>query len=216
MSAVFNKPENGDLSLANETKTSDKPEFDLRTLFSEVNDKRQSRTNSAIESAAYELDFSQNDNIYSQTSRTGNDGAFNFEQRGAMEIASRFASFDDDTNDNTIHANFDREDAGRLMEVYGDMYHVQNSINEGDKSDANQWLGELRRDLASFARGVFDDPSRNGDCLNGSGEENGSESEPQHGGEHWSEESSEYGSEYSSESDAEGHSENCENNIEYT
>jgi hypothetical protein len=193
MSAVFKAPENGDHSIATETLTSDKPQFDLKSLYSDFGTANGS-SNSSNENALYQLDF--DDNVYSQTSRASG-GQLSFEQRGAMDIASRFASFDNDTENNTAMSNFDREDAGRLVEVFGDMLQVQNSINEGDKKDASQWLGELRRDLASFARGIFDEPATHDGC-NSESHENTEHGSEEHGSEeHGSEEhgSEEHGSE---------------------
>jgi hypothetical protein len=98
---------------------------------------------------------------------------------------------------------------------------VQNSINEGDKKDASQWLGELRRDLASFARGIFDEPATHDGC-NSESHENTEHGSEEHGSEeHGSEEhgSEEHGSESGYEdSGSEYHEggENSENSIEYT
>ena len=210
MSAVHNAPENGEHSRATESLTSDKPQFDLKQLYSDTGTANH-RSNSSNENAIHQLDF---------------DEPINFEQQSAMNVARTFASFDNRSNNNSGLENFDREDVGRMVEVFGDMLQMQNSIYQGDRKDASQWLGELRRDLKSFAKGVFDEPSGNDDCKHPCNDEE--QLAEEHGSEeHSSEESGtengaeEYGPENGSEesgteSGTESGSENCEGSIEYT
>lgn len=158
MSAAFNTPDRGD-SAVNEAKTSDAPQFDLKSLYSEIS--ATARGGSAKSESGDQLDFGPSD-IYARISNNDRaSGNFNFEQESAMEIARRFSSIDDDNKGASGDFNFDREDAGRLIEVYGDMYNAQNALQEGDKSEAQDWFGEMRRDLADFTRGLFSD-SENG------------------------------------------------------
>lgn len=153
MSAAFNTPDRGD-SAVNEAKTSDAPQFDLKSLYSDLS--ATTRGGESNKNNSDQLDFGPTD-IYSRISNnSSSDKGFNLEQKGAMDIAKRFASFDDQ-NDKDNDFNFDREDAGRLVEVYGDMFNAQQSLQEGDKSEAKDWLGEMRRDLTAFARGLFSD-----------------------------------------------------------
>lgn len=159
MTAVFNAPENGDRSVANEAKTSDAPKFDLQALYSDMSATTRGGL-SPQRDIGNQIDFGTNDNIYARSSdsqSSSNDG-FNPEQQSAMDVARRFASFDDnDNNDHTNNINIDREDVGRLVEVYGDMYNMQDSLQDGNKAEAQNWLGEMRRDLASFTRGLLTD-----------------------------------------------------------
>lgn len=156
MSAVFNTPDRGD-SAVNEAKTSDAPQFDLKSLYSDLS--ATTRGGESNKNNSDQLDFGPTD-IYSRISSNSSSAkGFNFEQRGAMDIARRFASFDDE-NDKGNDFDFDREDAGRLVEVYGDMFNAQQSLQEGDKSEAKDWLGEMRRDLTAFARGLFSDSDK--------------------------------------------------------
>lgn len=159
MTAVFNAPDNGDRSVANEAKTSDAPKFDLQALYSDTSATTRGGTSSRRD-IGNQIDFGTNDNIYARSSdsQSSSKAGFNPEQQNAMDLARRFASFDDNDNiDHTNNINIDREDVGRLVEVYGDMYNMQNSLQEGDKSEAKDWLGEMRRDLASFTRGLLTD-----------------------------------------------------------
>ncbi len=181
------------------SKTSDAPKFDLQALYSDMSATTRGGTSAPREMGNL-IDFGTNDNIYARSSdsQSSSNGGFNPEQQSAMDVARRFASFDDnDNNDHANNINLDREDVGRLVEVYGDMYNMQNSLQEGDKSEAQDWLGEMRRDLASFTRGLFtdsdaeegsrerhghDETESNRDCPEESGsEEGGHEEQP---GEH--------------------------------
>jgi hypothetical protein len=210
MSAVYNAPENGEHSRATESLTSDKPQFDLKQLYSDTATANY-RSNSSNENAIHQLDF---------------DEPINFEQQSAMNVARTFASFDNRSSNNSGLENFDREDVGRMVEVFGDMLQMQNSIHQGDRKDASQWLGELRRDLKSFAKGVFDEPSGNDDCKHPCNDEDqiAEEYGPEEHGSH--ETGSENGAEKycpentteesGTESGGESGTENCEGNIEYT
>ncbi len=154
MTAVFNAPESGDGSVAKEARTSAAPQFDLKALYADMGATAQSGTR---RDTGNQLDFGTGDNLYARSSdnQSGSNGSSNFEQQTAMDVARRFASFDDDTDNNTNEINLDREDVGRLVEVYGYMYNMQDSLQDGDRSEAQDWLGEMRRDLASFTRGLF-------------------------------------------------------------
>lgn len=221
MSAAFNTPDRGD-SAVNEAKTSDAPQFDLQSLFSDFG--ATARGGSAKTESGDQLDFGPSD-IYARISNSdSSSGNFTFEQQGAMDIARRFSSFDDDKENASDNLNFDREDAGRLIEVYGDMFNAQNSLQEGDKSEAKDWLAEMRRDLADFTRGLFSDSEDGGHDGREHGHERGherdeesersdskchgdecsEESQPEHsseeGTEHGSESGAEHGSEAGSES----------------
>lgn len=204
MSAAFNTPERGD-SAVNEAKTSDAPQFDLKSLYSDLS--ATTRGGESNKNNSDQLDFGPTD-IYSRISNnSSSDKGFNFEQQGAMDIARRFASFDDE-NDKGNDFNFDREDAGRLVEVYGDMFNAQQSLQEGDKSEAKDWLGEMRRDLTAFTRGLFSDLDK--DCPEKhcptEESEHGSEPGPEsseHGGEESSQHTEGHGSEQGSEESGE-------------
>jgi len=159
MSAAFNTPDRGD-NAVNETKTSDAPQFDIKSLYSDIS--ATARGGSAKSEPGDQLDFGPSD-IYARISNNDRaSGNLNFEQESAMEIARRFSSIDNENKNASSDFNFDREDAGRLIEVYGDMYNAQNAIQEGDKSEAKDWLGEMRRDLADFTRGLFSDSENGG------------------------------------------------------
>ena len=230
MSAVFNSPDRGE---SVEAKTSDAPQFDLRALFSEVRATTGGGANDNPETD--QIDFGPSD-IYRRSNDSHSGGSFNFEQQGAMQIARQFASFDDDRENPNNNMNFDREDAGRLVEVYGDIYNAQNAMQEGDQSEAKDWFAEMRRDLADFTRGLFSD-SEEGAGAGGSGrgnegcrgdesnlergsdecsneessENHGFEEGSEQGSEHGSEEGSEHGSEEGSEHGTEhGAEESCE------
>ncbi len=225
MTAVFNAPDNGDRSVANEAKTSDAPKFDLQALYSDMSATTRGGLSSQRD-IGNQIDFGTNDNIYARSSdsQSSSNGGFNTEQQSAMDVARRFASFDDnDNNDHTNNINIDREDVGRLVEVYGDMYNMQDSLQDGNKAEAQNWLGEMRRDLASFTRGLFTDSDsetreREGHhgneerrhCPDESGskeDEGGHEENPQH-----HEETTDDGSEHSEETSEDGaeHYQECE------
>ncbi len=158
MTAVFNAPDNGDRSVANEAKTSDAPKFDLQALYSDMSATTRSGT-SAPRDMGNLIDFGTNDNIYARSNdshSTSHDG-YSVEQQSAMDVARRFASFDDNDNNDRSSINIDREDVGRMVEVLGDMYNVQDSLQDGNTTEAQNWLSEMRQDLASFTRGLFSD-----------------------------------------------------------
>lgn len=229
MSAAFTTPDRGDSSV-NEAKTSDTPQFDLRTIYSDMN--ATARGGSANKESSDQLDFGPSD-IYARINNNeSSNNSFNFEQQGAMQMARHFASFDDNQDDRNNDLSFDREDAGRLIEVYGDMFNAQQAIQEGDRSEARDWFGEMRRDLNDFARGLFeseedqndrghrggdrrhdgDDEGRNEECP----EHSCPADETEHGSEHKNEESehgneeSEHGNEESEHGSEEGSKEGSE------
>lgn len=235
MSAAFTTPDRGDSSV-NEAKTSDAPQFDLRSLYSDMS--ATTRGGTANKESSAQLDFGPSD-IYARINNNeSSNNNLNSEQQGAMQIARHFASFDDDKNDRSSDFNFDREDAGRLIEVYGDMFNAQQAIQEGDRSEARDWFGEMRRDLNDFARGLFeseedqndrghrggdrrqngDDKGKNEECP----EHRCPSDESDHGSEHESEEfehgseESEQGNEESEHGSEEGSEEGSEPCLEHS
>lgn len=209
MSAAFNVSERGDSSVSNEAKTSEKPQFDIQRLYSDLS--ATTRNSTANKSAdATEIDFSVSESPYASK------GGTNFEQETAMEVARRFSSIDDESSENNGGISLDREDVGRMVEVYGDMYNVQDSLEEGDTSEAQQWLSELRSDLTAFARGIFDSPSGNNeDCednhsceRNEDRQDRGEEHQESNGEHHQNEENGEHAEEGGEHSEENGeHSE---------